>query len=247
MSKSVTWLPRATDRPAADDAQSRRQLGQGKDVLVGEIAALVAARYGWGKGPGTGGDDRPAEAEPLTVDLDGIRGDKATLTDKDVDSQIAKTLGAVVTTDSGSQPPHPFHDGAKIPLARHLGPAKVLGGASGFVPGTGRADDAFRRHTAVIETVTAHQTPLHQGDFGPETDGSGGRDQTGGPSADDNQVIPLGRLGIDPIGRVNLLEQGLVVAVERLHQRLELRVESPGRFWINHLRPPGKEHGERCG
>ncbi len=133
----------ATDRPAADDAQSRRQLGEGKDGLVGEITALVAARYGWGEGPGTGGDDRSAETESLAVDLDGIRGDKMTLTDKDVDSQIVKPLGAVVTTDTGPQSAHPLHDGTKISLARYLGPTKLLGGALGFVPGTSGADDSF--------------------------------------------------------------------------------------------------------
>ena len=117
-------------------------------------------------------------------------------------------------TDSGAQSPHPFHDGRKINFDAVGDLDAELMRLPDLGQRPGGADDGLGGHTAVIQTVTAEQVPLHQGHFGPQTGGAGGSHQTGRTGADDHQIVSWGRFRILPVRGMDVGHQGLIRFVQ---------------------------------
>ncbi len=138
-------------------------------------------------------------------------------------------------------------------MARPKSPSPLTGGAPNrsragarVVPGAGGADHRLRRHAAVVEAVAAQQPALDQRHPGAQPGGAGGAHQPGGAGADHHQVVALGRLRVDPGRRVDVVDQPLVVAIERLDEAGDLGVQV-GDCGLTHPRPPGAARDARCG
>ena len=107
-----------------------------------------------------------------------------------------------------------FHDRREIhrhvadPHAEPAGRSRLRGGAGG-------AQQRLGRHAAGDEAVAAEQVALDQGDAGAESGRPGGRDQSGRPAADDQQVVARRRFGVDPVGRVDGVQQHPIPVVRR--------------------------------
>ena len=82
------------------------------------------------------------------------------------------------------------------------------------------AEDALRRDTADIQAVAAQEMLFDQGNFRADTCGDCGGHEAGGSGADHHDVVPTRRLGIDPSGRVNVVEERSVVFVVRKKHHL---------------------------
>jgi hypothetical protein len=156
--------------------------------------------------------------QSAAANLDGISRHEVALADEDVDTQVAKALRAVVATDASTELAHALHDRPEVASA--LGPRSTESGGScsGFMPGPCCTDHCLRGHTAMVEAVATHETSLDQGHTSAESGRSRSRDESGGASSENDQVIPLPGLGVDPLWWVDIVEQSLVVAVEWLHQ-----------------------------
>jgi hypothetical protein len=74
----------------------------------------------------------------------------------------------------------------------------------------------------VVEAVAPHETTLDQSHTSAEPSRSRCRDESGGSSSENYKVIAVPGLGVDPLCRVDVVEQLLIVDIERLHQLEEL-------------------------
>ena len=93
---------------------------------------------------------------------------------------------------------------------------------------------AFEGTQPYVEAVAAQQMALDQRHPRAQPGGAGGADQSGGAGADHHQVISLGRSRVDPRGWVHAVDQLPVVAVERLEESRELRVQGVVRGRLSH-------------
>jgi hypothetical protein len=57
---------------------------------------------------------------------------------------------------------------------------------------------------------------LHQGDAGAQPGCNGSAHEAAGTSANDDQMVPVSRIWIDPSWWANLLDPALIVPIERL-------------------------------
>ena len=90
----------APDRPGADDGQARRQFGERKYRLVGQVPGLGESRNGRGGGPGAGAEGGPGKEEPGAGHLDGIGTGKSPLPQVEVHSQfVPEAPRRVVSAD----------------------------------------------------------------------------------------------------------------------------------------------------
>jgi hypothetical protein len=207
-------------------------------MIVTSVPSRAKAGFGEARdrrhrSPGTGGDHRTLEAESRARHLDRVRSGEAATAQKDVDTVlVAEPAGRVVGTDLCPDPAHPVHDRGKIDsgIVGYLH-AEARGGAN-VEHGTAGADHGLRRHAADVEAVAAHQVTLDEGDLGPHPGGPGGTDQTGGPGTDDDQVVPALRLGVDPVGRVDVGDQLPVVLVVKGDFRRRGHRGLPGRCFL---------------
>ena len=67
----------------------------------------------------------------------------------------------------------------------------------------------------MVEAVSAHQVALHKRDLGAQSCRPDGGDQTGCAGTDHDQVVATVRGWVDPLGRVDVGDQRLVVRVPR--------------------------------
>jgi len=235
------------DRPAADDTEAARQLGQREDRFVGQKAAFLAPGNGGDEGSSSGRDDGSAKTQATSPNLDGVPGDEASLTDEHVDAQIAKATGAVMAADSSAQPPHSLHDGCEVSVANCLWPAESVGRGSSLVPCTRGTDHRLGGYTAIVEAITAQQSAFDQGHSRSEAGSTRRRDESSSTGAQYDQVIAIAGLRIDPLRRVDILEESLIVGVEGLHQSEQLGIHATVGLRVIHSSPPGPGIDSRCG
>ena len=93
----------------------------------------------------------------------------------------------------------------------------VMGGMS-------RTNDGLRRDATDVEAIATHQLSFDQGDLRAHTGGAGGRNESGGASAEHNQIVSPAGGGVLPLRRVDVLHQQSVVLVVRLEIQL----------WVDH-------------
>src|SRR5689334_6589778 len=67
-----------------------------------------------------------------------------------------------------------------------------------------RADQSFRRYTAIIKTVSAHKVPLNESNSRAQDCRACGRNKTGGSRPNYHQVVNASRPRIGPAGRMNI-------------------------------------------
>ena len=70
-------------------------------------------------------------------------------------------------------------------------------------------------HQVLNFLIAQEQVPLDERHMGPKTRGAGRRNQTGRSRPDHHQMITAGRLRIDPVGRMHVLDERPVVGVAR--------------------------------
>ncbi len=98
-------------------------------------------------------------------------------------------------------------------------------------PSPCRANDAFRWHTADIQTVATHQMFFDQGHFGPQTRGNDGGDQPRRPSPNDHNIVAASRFGIDPVRGMHVADEHAVMLVVRQHETLFMLIHHNELLW----------------
>ena len=78
---------------------------------------------------------------------------------------------------------------------------------------TRAADHRFGRHTTDVQTVAAHEVLLDQCDLRSETRCTGRCDEARGARPDDDKVVGAGRGGIDPVRRMDVRDERLIMFV----------------------------------
>ena len=122
--------------------------------------------------------------------------------------------------DPRAQPSHACHRLAEVIFHRARNVNAEFFRVLHLRPRSRGADDALRRDTADIEAVTPEEMLFDQGNFRADTCCDRGGHEAGGSGADHHDVVPTRRLGIDPSGRVNVVEERSVVFVVRKKHHL---------------------------
>src|SRR5262249_55000061 len=207
----------ATDWPCADHGQARRQLHERKDGLVGEEARLGKAGDGWLVGPGRRRDHGPAEAQGLAGNFNRVRPGESTLPEVDIDAEASEPSRRVVDTDLGPQPAHAFHDASKIDPHAGRNVYPELCSVANLGGGPGGSEQGLGRYAADIGTVARQEFALDQRYPGAQPGGPGGRDQPGGARTNHYEVVPGGRLRVDPVWRVDVRHESAVMFIHGEH------------------------------
>src|SRR3990167_2211652 len=98
-------------------------------------------------------------------------------------------------------------------------------------PGASRPDHPFRRHATDVQAITSHEMPLDQRDLGPQTRCDHGSNQPGRAGADHDDVVAAHRLGIDPIRRMDIGHERLIVLVVRQDEMLSVQIHRTDPLW----------------
>lgn len=94
----------AADRPSADDGDAAGQFGQSKDGLVCMVAGFRQAGNGQFRRPGACGDNGAIKLEAFAIDFDRGGTYETSVTDVNVDAELAEALCGVMAADPGAQP-----------------------------------------------------------------------------------------------------------------------------------------------
>jgi hypothetical protein len=106
--------------------------------------------------------------------------------------------------DLSPQFSHPLHHRREIDThaVRNLDPKPARAAdRGGDAPG---ADDPFRGHAADVQAIATHQIAFDQGDFRAQSRRARRGDQSGGPGADDDQVVTPRGCRVGPTGRMDV-------------------------------------------
>ena len=124
----------------------------------------------------------------------------------------------IVVADPRPQFSHAGHRSAKIVLHPWRNIQAELLGMPQIGPGPCRAYETFRRHTADIQAVAAHEMPFDQRDFRADAGSDHRRHQTRRSRPNHDQIVPPGRLRIDPARRMHVLDQLPIMLIVGEHQ-----------------------------
>ena len=208
----------AADRSGSDHPESARAFGQVEDRLVGQVARLGKPLDGQGDGAGAGGDHGLLETQPAARHLQRLPVGEVGVSEEDVDSQLVPVaLGGVLGADLCAQASHSLEGGAEVGLGSGsqcqtdllLGPARL-------VDHPRRADHALRGYAADVETVAAEVVALDQRHLRAQSGGDRRTDESGAAGTDHHEVVTPAGLGVPPAGGVHVLQELLVVRIERL-------------------------------
>ena len=162
----------APDRPAADDDQMLRPLGQIEYRLVGQMRHLGQARNRRHRRRRAGRDHDPTGVDPPPVRLDLLRPDEPGGGADHPDPEAFEALLGVVRRDRRDHPFDVIVDAQEIDLRLVPVDPEAPGVADG-VRGLARRDQRFRRHAPVVQAVAAHPALLDQHDLGAHLHGAG--------------------------------------------------------------------------
>src|SRR5262249_30907133 len=152
-----------------------------------------------------------------------------------IHAELRITMSRVVMTDPRTELPHPSHRRGEIVFHAVWDIEPEFLSFPDFGPCARGPDDTLGRDTADIEAVSAHEMPLDQRHFGAYPGSDHGRHQPGRAGPNHNDVVSATRLGILPVGRMNIVRQRLVVLVigwnnepfAVCHDALRCRVDFP--------------------
>jgi len=246
------------DRPGANHRHPTGQLSQGEEGFVGEKGNGVQAGNGWSRCPRSGGDDGGVVGKLGVADPHAVPAGKPGVTEKNVHSERGKARHRIMAAHVGAQVSHALHHRGKVhphPAGRH----PELDTIAGLRRLTSRPDQCLARHTPVIQTIPTHQMPLDQGHLRPEPRRAGGRNQSGRPPSDHDQVVAPLRRGVGPIGRVDVGDERTIEAVVRKHQKRishgnkgdteagdgQIKSASPTHAIVSIIRPPASTMAAR--
>jgi hypothetical protein len=199
----------SADGTRADHGQARRQACQIPDLFIGEMARFGQPGNRRRRRSRAGGNHRLAEVQGLAVDLDAVLAGEAGVAQKHVDAQFGHPVHRVVRAEIGAHPAHALHDLAEVDrhtvhlhaeLARPRNLAQHLRGT----------DHRLGGHAAYVEAVAAEEMAFDQRHFGAQPGRADSRDQARRTAADDDKIVSTRRLGILPVGRMDIGDQPLV-------------------------------------
>ena len=197
----------AADRPAADDRQTRRALGQREHRLVGQETDLFQPRDGWSRRSPAGGDHSSLEAQRSAVDFHRAAAHEAAVTEEHIHPEIREPPNRVVMADAGPHTPHALHDGGEIDLRRPRYRHAELGRPVQFAQHPRRTNQRLRRYAPDVQTIAAHEVAFHQRDSRSQAGGPRRGDEPGCACPDNDQVVTGSGLWVLPIARVNIRQQ----------------------------------------
>jgi hypothetical protein len=171
----------------AQNEQTLRQKAGFEDRLAGEIRNLIKSidRRNGGRGPR--GNDKAARRDVRIPRRHGRGIDKTRFATDDRAAEVLESLLAVIGSNRVNGSLHLRHDSSEINMDLAGGNAE-LPGAADIMSAARRSDERFRRHAAVVETVTAHGGPLNQHDLAAKLRGGRGNGQAAGARTDDAEV-----------------------------------------------------------
>ncbi len=217
----------ASDGTRADHEQAGRQRREGEDRLVGQVTGSTEAGNLWHVGSPAGGDHRPAELESLSPDLDRRESHEPAVTEKYIYAELTESVDAVDGTQVGPDPPHALHHRSEISALHGRRSSEEPVCLPCFMPSWRSPDDRFRRNAADVEAIAPHETALDQRDSGTKPRSCRRCHESSGAGADHHEMVPVLRIGVQPAGRVHVLQQPSVVLVGRVeHQEPPSRTAS---------------------
>ena len=203
----------AADGARADHREPARQVGQGENGFVRQVRHGGEPGNIRRSGPRARRDRRSREVQRPATDLDRVGACEARVTQVNINPQFPEARRGVVRAQVGAQPAEPRHHGGKIDRHVTFDPNAERSRLAHGSGGPGRAEQRLRGHTADIEAVAAQQVTLHERNLCPKTRGAGGGHESGGATADHDEVVAAGRCRVYPVRRMNLRLQAAVMFV----------------------------------
>src|SRR5216683_430697 len=176
----------AANRAGPNDDEAAWEPGQREHALIGEEARLRKPANRGTRGPGSCCDHRAREVQPLPTDLNGIASDEPCLPQENVDTELRQAMCRVVVRDAGTEAAHPLRGCGEVE-ADGIGRTDAERGClANCLYCVSCSQQAFGRHAAEVETVSAHQVLLDERDLGAESGRAHGRDEPRGACAQDD-------------------------------------------------------------
>src|SRR5207249_7798502 len=127
-----------------------------------------------------------------------------------------EAMDRIGLAEEGPQLTQARHRGSEVVVYVALDPDAERRRIADLRAGARSSDEGLRGDAPDVEAVAAQQVLLDQGDAGAQASRAGGRHEAGRAGADHHQVVPAGRLWIDPVGRMHVMNERAVEFVIRL-------------------------------
>src|SRR5207247_8057238 len=118
--------------------------------------------------------------------------DEATVSNVNINAELAESLRRVVLADFGAEFPHPLHRSSKGNLRFTSEMNPELRPVARVIYSSRRANEGLGWYAADIKTISTHQIALDEGYFRAQSSGARRTDQTRRPSANDDQLVLSG-------------------------------------------------------
>ena len=189
----------AAERAATDDQQAARRLGQVEGVLVGQIAGLDETGNGGRVRPCASRDQSLSEAQCRTINVQCIGSCEGRLAEEHIHASRRQPARRIGATDTRANTAHALHHCGKVDTDVSRDARTILVGTAHLGVQARGADDRLRRHAADIQTGSAEQVTLDQGDLRALCRRGMCRDQPRRTGPDNDQIVALRRRWIAPI------------------------------------------------
>ena len=154
----------------------------------------------------------------------------------------------VVAADPRADAAHALHHGGEVGLDVSADAHAEGPGRADVADDPRGADHALRGHAADVEAVAAQEMPLDERHARAEAGRARRRHQARGAGADDDQVVARRRVGLAPVGRVDVRHQLGVISIMGTHvdrhQQCRLSTCRASVLWREGSR--GRSSTSRC-
>ncbi|GMU92864.1 MAG: hypothetical protein AMXMBFR4_19220 [Candidatus Hydrogenedentota bacterium] len=166
----------ATDRPGANDRETRGQFGEGKHGLIGEVSRFFQTLDGGRNGARAGGDKRPGKHKALPRHHHRVATVKSGLPEKDINTQLCEARHGIVVAKPCAKAPHTFHNRTKIDpgLSGHVDAESC--GITDIGRGVCTSDQRLAGNASHIQAVPPHKTTFDKRHLGAQTRRAGSGD-----------------------------------------------------------------------